>query len=89
MLREKIGGRCLKLLEKAHHIRCSADELRNVLQKYVKDKFENKSAVLVIDETYQIRLKFVDTFEHENTMNEFKKKRKSESSSAKQKSDIP
>lgn len=31
--------------------RWSADELRNVLQKYVKDKFENKSAVLVIEKT--------------------------------------
>lgn len=31
--------------------RWSADELRNVLQKYVKEKFQDKSAVLVVDET--------------------------------------
>lgn len=31
--------------------RWSADELRDVLQKYVKEKFGNKSAVLVVDET--------------------------------------
>lgn len=31
--------------------RWSADELRDVLQKYVKEKFQNESAVLVVDET--------------------------------------
>ena len=31
--------------------RWSADELRDVLQNYVKEKFGNKSAVLVVDET--------------------------------------
>ena len=31
--------------------RWSADELRDTLQKYVKEKFQNKSAVLVVDET--------------------------------------
>lgn len=31
--------------------RWSADELRDVLQKYVKEKFQDESAVLVVDET--------------------------------------
>lgn len=31
--------------------RWSADELRDVLQKYVKEKFQDKSGVLVVDET--------------------------------------
>lgn len=31
--------------------RWSADGLRDILQKYVKEKFEDKSAVLVVDET--------------------------------------
>jgi len=31
--------------------RWSTDELRDVLQKYVKEKFQNKSAVLFVDDT--------------------------------------
>ncbi|MDE6426446.1 MAG: transposase [Ruminococcus sp.] len=31
--------------------RWSADELRDILQKYVKEKFQDESAVLVVDET--------------------------------------
>lgn len=30
--------------------RWSADELRNTLQEYVKEKFQNEKAVLVVDE---------------------------------------
>ncbi len=30
--------------------RWSADELRDVLQKYVKEKFQNESAVPIVDE---------------------------------------
>lgn len=31
--------------------RWSADELRDTLQEYVKEKFQNEKAVLVVDET--------------------------------------